>query len=233
MSKKFLTAEEMMANIKPVDKVVEAVVEEKELIEETFEKIPVKEEFRVDGTVFVGSIQRRGKTKKRGGTSEKVSNVVKPIGYKITELATGREIYMEKMEAIDLVARRGVVNATIRPREHKNYDKTTGALISTEINLNLHPKKGERPFTESSRLFPVFQLDDEGKIVKPAELVISEDQCTETLWEVIKEASKNRKPGTNSKTYRRIDEEEKRRRIKAAFDAVKFTNKGKNPFDMN
>lgn len=232
MEKRILNAEEMMkmslANKpKEVEKEVEDNVVESE---EKFE-MPQEAMFRVEGTIFIGSIQRRGKSKRtKAGKEGKISNVVTPIGYLMKEIATGRELFLEKMEAIDLAKNYGVENASIRPREHKVYDKETDEVISTQINLNLHPKRGERPFTVSDRLYPVFQLDNEGKIIKPAQLVISEEVCSPTLWNVIQDAVKTRKPSTTSKTYRRIDDEEKSRRIKKAFDAVQFTPNKRNPF---
>lgn len=187
-------------------------------------------QLRVDGTVFVGSIQRRGKNVTlKEGKKKKTANVVKPVGYKITNLITNEWFFMEKMEAIDLVRNLGVVNATIRPRKQVIKDDF-GTPISTQINLNLHPVKDERPFTDADRLYPVFKLDKNGKIKRPTELQIEEENCTELLWEVIEEAYKNRKPRGNSKTYRRISQEEKMSRIEQAMKAANFKG-ASNPFE--
>lgn len=187
---------------------------------------------RVEGTVFIGSIQHRGRNKlTKSGKPANVANVVKPIGYKIANLETGEWYFMEKMEAIDLVRQMGVVNATIRPRR-QNVKDENGNIISTKINLNLHPVRKERPFTDADRLFPVFKLDKNGKIVKPAELLIKEDNCTELLWGAVEEAYKNRKPRGNSKTYRRISNAEKMERINQAMEAANFKG-AENPFSSN
>lgn len=185
---------------------------------------------RVDGTVFIGSIQRRGKNVTSSeGKRTKVANVVKPVGYKITNVKTGEWFFMEKMEAIDLVRNLGVVNATIRPRKQQIKDEF-GTVVSTQINLNLHPVKDERPFTDADRLYPVFKLNKNGKIQRPAELYIEEEHCTKLLWEVVEEAFKNRKPRGTSKTYRRISKEEKMNRIEQAMKAANFQG-AENPFD--
>lgn len=198
------------------------------LVEEDFELFTSAEgKLRVDGTVFIGSIQRRVKTSKN---QVKTSNVVKTVGYKITNLDTGEWLYMEKMEAIDLVRQLGVVNATIRPRRNDVKDKY-GKVISTNFHLNLHPVRKERPFTDADRLFPAFKLDKNGKIVKPTELFIKEEECTELLWNVIEDAYKKRKPRGNGNTgYVRISEEEKLTRIEKAMQAANFKG-ANNPFD--
>jgi hypothetical protein len=189
-------------------------------------------QLRVDGTVFVGSIQRRGKNiTSKDGKKKKTANVVKPVGYKITDLKTNKWFFLEKMEAIDLVRNLGVVNATIRPRKQVIKDEF-GTPVSTQINLNLHPVKDERPFTDADRLFPVFKLDKNGKIKRPTELQILEEDCTKLLWEVIEEAYKNRKPRGNSKTYRRISKEEKMSRIEQAMKAANFKGAA-NPFQKD
>lgn len=187
---------------------------------------------RVDGTVFVGSIQRRGKTskaknKKPGEFTVKMSNVVNTIGYKITNLETNEWYFMEKMEAIDLVRQLGVVNASIRPRKNVTREDD-GKVITTEIHLNLHPIKKERPFTDADRLYPVFKLNKNGKMVKPTELFIEEKNCTQVLWNLILEHYNKRKP-RNSKGYRKISREEKLNRIEQAMKAANFVG-AKNPF---
>lgn len=181
---------------------------------------------RVDGTVFVGSIQRRNKTSKN---KMKNSNVVKTVGYRIHNLETDEWVFMEKMEAIDLVRQLGVVNATIRPRRNDTKDKS-GNIVATNFHLNLHPIKGEKPFTDAHRLYPVFKLDRNGKIIKPTELEISEEDCTELMWKVVQEAYKKRKPRGNTKAYQKISTEEKINRIEAAMKAANFQG-ASNPFE--
>lgn len=211
-----------------VNKEVEKVVEDIDEAVNLFTS--VDGELRVDGTVFVGSIQRRGKNvATKDGKKPKVANVVKPVGYKITNVKTGQWFFMEKMEAIDLVRNLGVINATIRPRKQQIKDEF-GTVVSTQINLNLHPVKNERPFTDADRLYPVFKLNKNGKIERPASLYIEQENCTELLWDVIEEAYKNRKPRGNSKTYRRISKEEKIDRIEQAMRAANFQG-AQNPFN--
>lgn len=188
---------------------------------------------RVDGTVFIGSIQRRGKTSKtqkaRNGVepSVKMSNVVNTVGYRITNLETNEWFFLEKMEAIDLVQQLGIVNASIRPRKSVSKD-ADGKVISTDFHLNLHPIKDERPFTDANRLFPVFRLDKNGKMVKPTELFIDEEHCTPTLWKIIQEEYDKRKP-RNNRAYRKITSEEKLSRIEQAMRAANFSGAA-NPF---
>lgn len=200
---------------------------QEELFEEDFELFTSSNgKLRVDGTVFIGSIQRRGKTSKN---KIKHSNVVKTIGYKIYNLETEEWLFMEKMEAIDLVRQLGVVNATIRPRRNDVKDEN-GKVISTNFHLNLHPVKKERPFTDADRLFPAFKLDKNGKIMKPTELFIKEEECTELLWDVIQDAYKKRKPrGNGTAGYTRISDDEKLSRIEKAMQAANFKG-AKNPF---
>lgn len=207
-------------NGKISDELVGEVFEDSETLESIDGKL------RVDGTVFIGSIQRRVKSSKN---VVKTSNVVKTIGYKITNLETNEWLYMEKMEAIDLVRQLGVVNATIRPRRNDVKDEF-GKVISTNFHLNLHPVRQERPFTDADRLFPTFKLDKNGKIVKPTELFLKEEECTELLWEVIEDAYKKRKPsGNGNNGYVRISEEEKLTRIEKAMQAANFKG-ASNPF---
>lgn len=180
----------------------------------------------VEGTVFIGSIQRRGKTSKN---KIKNSNVVKTVGYKIRHVDTGEWFFMEKFEAIYLALKLGVVNATIRPRRNNTKDKY-GNVIATNFHLNLHPIKGERPFTDADRLYPVFKLDRNGKITRPPELEIKEENCTELMWKLVQDVYKKRKSKGTSKAYQKISAEETKNRIDAALLAANFQGVD-DPFD--
>lgn len=222
-------------NVKMEEELKTAGVEEEEVkVDEVLEEEDLFASenglLRVDGTVFVGSIQRRGVNMvTKDGRTKKASNVVKAIGYKITNVKTGQSIFMEKLEAIDLVTKLGAVNATVRPRRHVDKDEE-GNPIATTYSLNLQPIKGERPFTDGDRLYPVFKLDKNGKVKKPAELAIKKEECTELLWKMIEKLYKNRKPKGNSKTYRRLSNEERLERIKQAMQVANFKG-AVNPFE--
>lgn len=193
--------------------------------------------FTVMGTVFLGSIQERSNRKSgvkngkpvKGG---KTSNVVKSVGYLILDNKTGKKLFMDKMEAIYLVKEHGVTNATIRPRKQKTRDDV-GTVVSEGVNLNLHPIKTERPFTDADRLFPIFKLDRNGRIIRPVELVLKEEDCTDRLWEFIMSEYKKRKPRSNTKSHPAISDEERLKRIARAFDAVNFEPPVDVPFDQN
>lgn len=189
---------------------------------------------RVDGTVFTGSIQRRTKSSSRKQKHKlglKTSNVVQSIGYKITNLETGEWIFMEKLEAIALVRQLKVTNASVRSRQNSDRDDQ-GQLIQSNIHLNLHPVRGEKPFTDADRLYPVYKLNPRsGKVVKPLELHLAEENCTPRLWQIILEHKKQNTP-KNPNQYNRISKEEKLRRIDNAIAAANFGDV-ENPFSSN
>lgn len=186
---------------------------------------------RVDGTVFVGSIQQRTKSSRKSlnKLGAKTSNVVNSIGYKITNLETGDWIFMEKLEAIALVRQLKVTNASVRSRQNSDRDDL-GNLVQSNIHLNLHPIRGEKPFTNADRLYPVYKLNPRsGKAVKPLELHLAQEHCTPRLWNVIQEHKKQNTP-KNPNQYNRISKEEKFRRINNAIEAANFTDV-ENPFE--
>lgn len=155
-------------------------------------------------------------------------SVVAELELKIKELEPYEWKYVEKLEAIDLVRQLGVTNATIRPRRQPLKD-INGTAVGCNINLNLHPIKGERPFTDGDRLCPVFKLDKQGKAIKPTELSISEEDCTVLMWEAIQDCYKTRK-SKNPKPYNKISVEEKLSRIDIALAAANF-KRAENPFE--
>lgn len=180
--------------------------------------------YKVDGTVFVGNIQRRKRKTKKGETH---MNVVNPIGYKLSDLKNGNSLYAEKFEAIDLIRKHGSINATIRPRKQVIKDEK-GIVISSKINLNLHPSKLDRPFTDIDRLFPIFKLDRNGKMIKPAELYLKGDDCSKVLWNKIIDEYERRKKSGNS-VYQRVSDTEKIKQINQAMQVEGYEDR-KYPF---
>lgn len=181
--------------------------------------------FKVEGTVFLGSVQQRKKSDNDG----KTSNVVKSVGYKIRDNESGKAMFMEKLEAINLVRKHGVTNATIRPRKQTSRDAANNQ-ISTQLNLNLHPVKDERPFTDGDRLYPIFSLDKNGKILRPVELFLNKEDCSPTLWKLVESEYKKRKPKGPNKAHKTISDDERMDRIERALSAANFEDTG-NPFD--
>lgn len=187
-------------------------------------------ELRVDGTVFLGSIQLyASKNLDEYGNPKRLSNVVDAVGYKITNVKTNEWFFMEKMEAIDLVRKLGVVNASVRTRRQLEKDEN-GNVVAEKIHLNLQPLRNERPFTSADRLYPIFKIDKNGKIIQPVEVNIKEEHCTKLMWELIENAySTRRGRGRGRKANNLISTEEKLARIEEAMAAANFQG-ADNPF---
>lgn len=178
--------------------------------------------FRIAGTLSASPIFRR-----KGPNT----NIAKSCGYAVEELATGRIMYMTKMEGVALAARHKMVNAYIIKHVRNKKDKN-GETIKTSETIYLQPYPArEESFTQDGRLISVFKLDQNNKLEHPLELMIEEDMCTKDFWLLIQKTYKqkknrNQRRSKSKKRERNIAEKRRKRilEIEAEISKVSIDN---------
>lgn len=157
--------------------------------------------YSIDGGVIVDNVLFRTGTKR---------NVVSTIGLKVTryEEVEGEYIPVEslnvtKEEVMALAIEYGLRNAYIRTTVKK--DKKTGEkrLVHYPYPYPTHTES----FTQDDRLVFVYEVDEDGKKVRPLNVVLTEEECSMSLWAIIK-ADYDRKEGVNKRKRGRKQEEE-------------------------
>lgn len=159
--------------------------------------------YRIDGGVVVDNVQFRAGTKR---------NIVRTIGLKVTrfEEVDGEYIPVEtlnvtKEEALALALQYGLRNAYVRTAVKK--DKETG-----EDYLVHYPypyPTTEESFTRDDRLVFVYEVNEDGKKVKPLNIVMREVECSVSLWAII-ESDYERREGVSKVKRGRKELEDKR-----------------------
>ncbi|MBT3123236.1 MULTISPECIES: hypothetical protein [Bacillus] len=151
--------------------------------------------YKVVGAVTVSPLF----TRKSAGTT-----IAPAKGYKILDIETGKTLLVSKEEGVRLSAEGGTRNAYIVTRKREKKDKETGEVIKTEeaIYLQPYPARSEA-FTQDDRLVTAFKLDENGRHKKPLELTITEEECSENLWRIIKEEYDKKLRGSRTKKSKR------------------------------
>lgn len=177
--------------------------------------------YKVLGAVTLQQVFRR----KKAGT-----NIAPAVGYRILEIETGREMMVEKKQGVQICAQYGMQNAYIiyRTKEKKGAD---GEVLKTTPSVYLQPYPSrQEAFSQDDRLVTVFKMNAEGSLIRPLELMVEEEECTQELWRIImKEYDRGNK---KAKRNRRGSEDEHRKMMEKLKSALKRQDHVKNPFDM-
>lgn len=135
--------------------------------------------FRVKGTLTLGKVFKR----KNVGTNLALSS-----GYLIEDCETNDTYFVEKQQGVKLCAVYGMRNAFISFRSKDRKDDG-GLVIQSQqtVYLQPYPQRSES-FTQDERVHTAFKLDETGNLVRPFELNVTEEQCTNELWRIIQKA---------------------------------------------
>lgn len=131
--------------------------------------------FRVEGAITMTNVYR----KKRAGT-----NVVPVVGYMLKDMVTGNLRGVTKEQGIKLCGDYGMRNAYITERTRKAKNNDSSEMNRTAIYLQPYPSR-EQAFTLDDRLVPAFELDSNGAVIKPPNVLLTQEQCSEELWNLI------------------------------------------------
>lgn len=132
--------------------------------------------FRVEGAITMTNVYR----KKRVGT-----NVVPVVGYMLKDMVTGELRGVTKEQGIKLCGDYGMRNAYITERTRKAKNNGDNSEMNrTAIYLQPYPSR-EQAFTLDDRLVPAFELDSNGAVIKPPNVILKEEQCSAELWNLI------------------------------------------------
>lgn len=132
--------------------------------------------FRVKGILTTGKIFKR----KHVGT-----NIVVSAGYVIEDLATGDTLCVSKEQGLKLCSTYGMKNAFISYRE-KESRNTEGECMQKKTSMYLQPfPQKTESFSQDDRVRTAFKLDEEGSLIRPFILNITEAECTEEMWRII------------------------------------------------
>lgn len=175
--------------------------------------------FKVLGAVTLHQVFK----KQQSGT-----NIAPADGYHIEEIETGRKLIVEKSQGVKICEEMGMTNAYITHRV-KTEKSSEGEVLQTRSSIYLFPYPSRKEaFTQDDRLITAFKMDDEGKLVQPYELMITEDQCTPEFWRMVmkKYEQGNKKP----KKSRRGSEDHHRKMMEKLKTALNKREHVRNPF---
>lgn len=146
--------------------------------------------YKVTGLVIAKKVFKRSPNKK----GVRTNIAPHPIGYRIENVKTGESALVEKSEGVKLVGLYGAVNAYVMKKDKSEYDRETGELLKVNLNTYLQPFPAiSEAFTKDERLINVFEYDENGDIkTDPLTLTITEEECTENLWNIIQREYKNK-----------------------------------------
>ncbi|PER55665.1 hypothetical protein CN495_07890 [Bacillus thuringiensis] len=143
----------------------------------------------------------------------------------------GRSILVTKEEGVHLAARYGVRNAYIVQRDRKKKDKETGEVIAIErvTYLMPHPAR-EEAFTQDDRLVNVYKYNENGRFVKPLEVIVKEESCTRALWRLIEDDYARRRKNTKKKKGGKSQQQDHSRNINMLKQTLAKGEFISNPF---
>lgn len=175
--------------------------------------------YRVDGGVIIDKVQYRA------GTGR---NIVATVGLKLTRYERDGEnltavdtLCVTKDEALDLILEYGAINA---------YVKITSQRKTRETKYVVQPFPARsEAFTQDERLVFVYQIDDEGSKVRPFQLLLTEDECSQMMWHTI-QADYNARVDRDSKRFRGVTRENQAQVQKLKEDIRARRAKVINPF---
>lgn len=146
--------------------------------------------YKVTGLVIAKKVFKRSPNKK----GVRTNIAPHPIGYRIENVKTGESALVEKSEGVKLVGLYGAVNAYVMKKDKSEYDRETGELLKVNLNTYLQPFPAiSEAFTKDERLINVFEYDENGDIkTDPLTLTVTEEECTENLWNIIQREYKNK-----------------------------------------
>src|SRR5699024_190187 len=140
------------------------------------------------------------------------TNIAKACGYHIEEIATGKKLKMTKKEGVNLAAQFGMRNAYIIYRQREEKDKD-GVVIKTWASIYVQPLPARKEsITQDDRLVNVYRLDENGKVAKPLELMIKEEDCRKDFWVYIDKLYQTKKKKSKRDNREQEAEEERRER---------------------
>lgn len=158
--------------------------------------------YKILGTVSAGNIYIR----KGPGTNIAPES----CGYHVEEIETGKRMYMTKHEGVMLAYEYGMVNAYIIYSTKKRKD-SEGNVIKIDKSIYLQPFPAKKQsFTTDDRLVSVFELDENGKVKEPVNLLIDLEMCTVDLNILLQKLHERRSKNTG-KRQRGVGDKRKRR----------------------
>ena len=167
--------------------------------------------FRVAGTLTLGKVFKR----KNIGTNLALSS-----GYLIEDCESGDKLFVEKQQGVKLCATYGMKNAFIYFRSKKRTDDA-GELMQSNQSTYLQPfPQSTESFTQDDRIVTAFELDEEGYLIRPFQLNVTKEQCTEELWRIVEVAYA--KGSQVSKRARRKREEQHLTKLENIRQALKI-----------
>lgn len=176
--------------------------------------------YKVLGTV---TLQQVFKCKHSG------RNISPAAGYHVEEVETGKRLMVEKSQGVKLCGEFGMTNAYIRQSIREKKDKS-GEIIQTKSAIYLQPFPSKREaFTQDDRIVIAFKMDEEGRLLRPYELNLKEEECTPEFWRIILEAQK--KGSKLPKKSRRGTEDHHKKMMDNLRDALNRRGSIRNPFE--
>lgn len=156
--------------------------------------------YKVTGLVNVHKVFKRPVNKR----NQKTNLVPKPIGYRLLNLKTGVETLVEKEEGVGIISNYGAVNAYIVRKNDSVVDKKTNEVIQYSESYFLKPfPPVAEAFSKDERIVNVYKYDDIGNIqINPIVLEVTEEQCTERLWNIIQADYKQKEQKAKTKRKR-------------------------------
>lgn len=184
--------------------------------------------YKITGVVFTGKVFKRKPNK----SGKKTNIVPNTIGYRIEDVATSNSMLVTKDEALYLVSTYGCRNAFVMESDKSKYN-SEGECIKEDYRHHLQPfPSTKEAFTQDDRLVNVYKFDDKGEVIIVPDVIlnVTEEQCTSSLWELIKEDLKDKEKSRKRNIAKTTNAKEdlSKVRLMKAYNTLKDRLKDKN-----